>query len=802
MRPRPSESRGSLGGLQRHGSSAKQLIQLYEGKALNTQSTNLSTPPSCSLKKPPSVHHKKDSPIRQSLSKVLGLFKKGSFRQIYDIPTLHSTPSGSRLSGPLLWLSVDEQSDLLAWKSCTAALECGTIRISYSTPQNDFNSLSIQLQHCSDVRSLSMYEIPQEELACLPFTRHGEEHRVFELEFGGAIERFAASSIKDRASWVSSVWDSILLMQESKNACKVGDTTSHSKPSPRLIEERSLPALPPPDNHNLCFELDPRSEYPVVQPKQLVSTIVAVPANSSPSQSLRSASIAHLSKRSMVKQRLAQMERDHSEVSITSSPHPPGRSKPLPSPHPPLSTIKDQSRKSRDPTWTMQDAEENTSIIDSYSYSDQTVDTCKAAVAAMPIWSQLTVSPIAEDPQSEAELCALRETTLHVEAQAETSYRPSGLELDLAMNSQPYHDTADLIATQVVQNSKQMVALNEVHGSISKVDREVHDTRQVVLTIDEKLDSLRNCIDSSMRDAANQSSSSGQDMRLEEASIRLPLEPKPDQLPSPCASSSETPAQLTDILALIREQDEKNNQRDLLQTDSVRYLNELNTWLETFVNGGTSQIHTLSNSLHQVLQLLGTVSYPDSAQSPGLLQDVQRLVQEGQIQNQNAAALHAAVNNLVTHLNVQSGTSGQPISAQGIAELIERHRQDHESLMRMLTNELSNEIKGERLRFVDAMKEATAINVQAHVEEFKKELKREVQGMTKEVGRLHRERQAIENQITDLFAFYSKLANNGTISPESVPAFERVFAQSNRGGRGLRTPQPSPERRRGPESFT
>lgn len=51
----------------------------------------------------------------------------------------------------------------------------------------------------------------------------------------------------------------------------------------------------------------------------------------------------------------------------------------------------------------------------------------------------------------------------------------------------------------------------------------------------------------------------------------------------------------------------------------------------------------------------------------------------------------------------------------------------------------------------------------AHVEQFKKELKREVQGMTKEVGRLHQEKQSIENQIADLFAFYSKQANNGTI---------------------------------------
>ena len=89
--------------------------------------------------------------------------------------------------------------------------------------------------------------------------------------------------------------------------------------------------------------------------------------------------------------------------------------------------------------------------------------------------------------------------------------------------------------------------------------------------------------------------------------------------------------------------------------------------------------------------------------------------------------------------------------------------------------ELSDDIRGERLRFVEAMKEATAINVQSkkryiiipsspcaygssavHVEEFKKELTREVLISTQEVGRLQRERQLLEQQIADLFAFYSK----------------------------------------------
>ena len=83
------------------------------------------------------------------------------------------------------------------------------------------------------------------------------------------------------------------------------------------------------------------------------------------------------------------------------------------------------------------------------------------------------------------------------------------------------------------------------------------------------------------------------------------------------------------------------------------------------------------------------------------------------------------------------------------------------------------------------MKEATAINVQSkksittpsgmslrssavHVEEFKKELTREVLISTQEVGRLQRERQLLEQQIADLFAFYSKQKQTVMVSKRRI----------------------------------
>lgn len=56
----------------------------------------------------------------------------------------------------------------------------------------------------------------------------------------------------------------------------------------------------------------------------------------------------------------------------------------------------------------------------------------------------------------------------------------------------------------------------------------------------------------------------------------------------------------------------------------------------------------------------------------------------------------------------------------------------------------------------DSIEQRLIEPVLVHVEEFKKELSREVLTMTQEVGRLQRERQALEQQIAELFAFFAK----------------------------------------------
>lgn len=93
---------------------------------------------------------------------------------------------------------------------------------------------------------------------------------------------------------------------------------------------------------------------------------------------------------------------------------------------------------------------------------------------------------------------------------------------------------------------------------------------------------------------------------------------------------------------------------------------------------------------------------------------------------------------------------------------------------------------------MEAMKEATAINVQAHVEHFKAELGREVAVMTQDVGRLHKEKQAIEQQIADLFAFYSKQKQEAEAAYRRAPP--RSSGHQNIAASKLpqRRPLPSP----------
>ncbi|KAG1839045.1 hypothetical protein DFJ58DRAFT_813212 [Suillus subalutaceus] len=221
------------------------------------------------------------------------------------------------------------------------------------------------------------------------------------------------------------------------------------------------------------------------------------------------------------------------------------------------------------------------------------------------------------------------------------------------------------------------------------------------------------------------------------------------------------------VLDYLNADEEQKKVQLAQQADSVRYLNELNSWLDAFVNQGTTQIQAVATGVEQICNQLG-ISTSEELRSTNLSGQVQQLLEAARSQVYNEDDLRSTVHELIQvvqeHLT-HGDEQRKALVTDSVMEIINRQRADQEQMLRALSSELTEEIRGERLRFVEAMKEATAINVQAHVEHFKAELGREVAVMTQDVGRLHKEKQAIEQQIADLFAFYSKQKQESEVCP-------------------------------------
>ncbi|KAG6885918.1 hypothetical protein C0993_007936 [Termitomyces sp. T159_Od127] len=269
------------------------------------------------------------------------------------------------------------------------------------------------------------------------------------------------------------------------------------------------------------------------------------------------------------------------------------------------------------------------------------------------------------------------------------------------------------------------------------------------------------------------------------------LNSKIDDLLAVCADKQLLPATnvttfekaLADISSLIERDGERQGLQAHQQSETVRYLTELNSWLEAFINHDRAKTHNLADKIDQLCRDLNTTE-----EGSTLIADIRRLAQSTAARDHESVALQASLDGLFAMLNENSVEA----SFARLATLIDHQRQHQEQLVRDLGagtsaylsamvnqrvnlpfQEIFDEIKGERLRFVEAMKEATAINVQSkiedtllkstapdyftvHVDQFKQELKREVVEMTEEVVRLHQDRQAMQNQIADLFSFYRK----------------------------------------------
>ncbi|KLO14276.1 hypothetical protein SCHPADRAFT_322744 [Schizopora paradoxa] len=82
----------------------------------------------------------------------------------------------------------------------------------------------------------------------------------------------------------------------------------------------------------------------------------------------------------------------------------------------------------------------------------------------------------------------------------------------------------------------------------------------------------------------------------------LPAVPETQTSSAPNVDTEEMQKKLDEIAAYIREDAERKKQQAEQQVDSVRYLNELNTWLEKFVDNGTSNILNVSQGVQRLCE--------------------------------------------------------------------------------------------------------------------------------------------------------------------------------------------------------
>ncbi|KAF8265235.1 hypothetical protein EI94DRAFT_1804674 [Lactarius quietus] len=933
----------------RHRRSTKELIKRFE---------------SISADNPPV--EKKTSPLRQSFRNLLSVFKKGkrSGKEKTDSngapsesePPVERVPSGplqhddesdpftfdgsgpsSRIctsptyslhKGPLLHLSplVPTSSILPVWVACDATLHGSHILLTSATTQGIQSTAVVSLRACTDIRSLAPNEIVAEQRALLP-----------------AMED--STDPKDRAAWVSAIWDVVLHRQERrrlertkaeiKSSLRVDVRAVSSQPSTatsplpdngqiltppdipfsdsRIFRNREVPPLPqdgrPTHSASLAALSSLMGNYPQPGlPKVLATSVISVgPRNHiNARKNSELASPISIGLRQTLRRPWTLASRGNAEWLDVKQLH--------------LMRSSFISAEHRCDTSSCGRPVEKPTIPVSSRASLNVADSRLPS----PVSAVSNPSTLSSTPRSAFRLRdELRTRSLTVAHTHDTSERPSPAPTtSTGMGHQPSEPQApvgslstgaihSLLDIMDVHAERQLIKTGELDDKLEDVQDGVRDIAanlHVAISVREEdsrnIAELRSAM-GNIRSALEYLSTKTGDADVPEQEVSqavvksiVPLDGAVDGEAKSSITASEQPseflragygtgikeADVSDIrrkldmlLELSASQNNaassatppsetlqhsergsqtangafdrcgettmddteyrtnhrqgptishdegKGTQLMEQQAESVRYLNELNSWLEAFVNGSTAQFGAIAEDVQKLCKALGSVeelrdspegdaNADQTAGTMTLLQNVRKLIADNQRRDRDSTHLLSTMNGLAAALNEDMRKNAEMRNAyttESVLGAIERQRRDQERMLRALASELSDDIRGERLRFVEAMKEATAINVQIHVEEFKKELTREVLISTQEVGRLQRERQLLEQQIADLFAFYSKQKQNtlgakGDAVPQSRSLQPRLQSldpkpeqnESPSSGRAL--PLPPPDRKQRP----
>lgn len=148
--------------------------------------------------------HASTSPSKPSLSLQIPTLAKTDPRNCASPVSAHTGKQGA-----LLYLAYSGPGVPPVWLACAAQLHTTHILVSWGTAGGNPASRLVPFGACTDVRSLALSELAEEERALLPTREVGTraELKVFELLFEGrAREKFAAEGVPERAGWVSAIW--------------------------------------------------------------------------------------------------------------------------------------------------------------------------------------------------------------------------------------------------------------------------------------------------------------------------------------------------------------------------------------------------------------------------------------------------------------------------------------------------------------------------------------------------------------------------------------------------------------------
>ncbi|WVW85409.1 hypothetical protein I302_107447 [Kwoniella bestiolae CBS 10118] len=255
--------------------------------------------------------------------------------------------------------------------------------------------------------------------------------------------------------------------------------------------------------------------------------------------------------------------------------------------------------------------------------------------------------------------------------------------------------------------------------------------------------------------------------------------------------SEEVTKQIGDVLNLVTELKDARTLQTQQTTDIARYLNELNSWLEKFVLNSSTELSTLSKRLNilvgssaddtsssSTLGEGGSSTSPSGGGQPGLpdlVADMHSMMSEQKRRNDSEGLVGQRLDALLGMMGEErERAAGQQNTVEQVVGILERQRQDNELLLRAVATDLTAEIRGERMRFIEAMQQATSVNVSMHVEEFKKLLSTEVNRSMAELGQMREEKKVLEQQISDLFALMAKHGGKGKKNAPSPVAGLRV----------------------------